>query len=116
MRAKQEKIKKTKKANGLRKIVIMVLFLVAVGFALTIAPNYEKDALQGKTKVIINNSDITKSLKLEPWVNENGIVYLSTKDIANFFDKNIFYDNQYQQIITSSDTKLARMAIGKKEM
>ncbi len=116
MRAKQEKIKKTKKANGLRKIVIMVLFLVAVGFALTIAPNYEKDALQGKTKVIINNSDITKSLKLEPWVNENEIVYLSTKDIANFFDKNIFYDNQYQQIITSSDTKLASIAIGKKEM
>ncbi len=36
---------------------------------------------------------------------------MSTKDIANFFDGNIFYDNKYDQIITSSDTKLASLKI-----
>lgn len=116
MRSKQSKSNKNKKGNAIIKIMVIILFLIAVGVVFTIAPNYQKDFLQGKTKVVINNSDVTASLKLEPWVNENGIVYLSTKDIANFFDKHIFYDNTYEQIITSSDTKLASIEIGKKEM
>ena len=116
MRSKQSKSNKNKKGNAIIKIMVIILFLIAVGIVFTIAPNYQKDFLQGKTKVVINNSDVTASLKLEPWVNENGIVYLSTKDIANFFDKHIFYDNTYEQIITSSDTKLASIEIGKKEM
>ena len=116
MRSKQSKSNKNKKGNTIIKIMVIIIFLIAVGIVFTIAPNYQKDFLQGKTKVVINNSDVTTSLKLEPWVNENGIVYLSTKDIANFFDKHIFYDNTYEQIITSSDTKLASIEIGKKEM
>ena len=37
-----------------------------------------------------------------------------TKDIANFFDGSIFYDNKYDQIITTSDTKVATMKLDEK--
>ena len=116
MRTKKEKMKKSRGLNYLGKGMVTIVFLIIVSIILNIAPNYEKDKLEGKIKVIINQNDVTSSLKLDPWINENGIVYLSTKDIANFFDENIFYDNKYQQIITSSDTKLASIEIGKKQM
>ena len=39
------------------------------------------------------------------------MVYVSTKDIANFFDDHIFYDNKYDQIITTSETKVATLKL-----
>ena len=39
------------------------------------------------------------------------MVYVSTKDIANFFDDHIFYDNKYDQIITTSETKSSNIKI-----
>jgi len=42
---------------------------------------------------LINN--VTKDLKFEAFVDENEVIYLSTKDIANFFDEDIFYDNKW---------------------
>ena len=70
--------------------------------------------MTGKTNLVINNNNVTKSLKNDVLV-ENGVVYISTKDIANFFDGHIFYDNKYDQIITSSDTKLATLKIDEKK-
>ena len=41
---------------------------------------------------------------------------MSSKDIANFFDGDIYYDNKYNQIITTSDTKTCTIELDKKEM
>ena len=32
-------------------------------------------------------------MKFDVFVNEDNVVYMATKDIANFFDEDIFYDN-----------------------
>lgn len=113
MRTKKEK---KEKSNILIKIMIIVVFMAVVAVIINLAPNYIRDEITGKMNVIINHNNVTESMKFEAYVNENGIVYLATKDIANFFDEDIFYDNQYNQIITSSSTKLAVLPLEKKEM
>lgn len=103
--------KREKKIYIYKLITIVILVLVTI-FVLNISKNYVRNEISDKTNLIINNGNVTKSLKNDVII-ENDVVYISTKDIANFFDDHIFYDNKYDQIITSSDTKLATLKIGK---
>lgn len=112
----KEKQKEKKGLKMFSKIIVIAVFVCAVSVVINLAPNYIKDELQGKVNVIINNSNVTKSLKFDAFIDENGNVYLSTKDIANFFDDNIFYDNKYDQLITTSKTKVATLGINKTEI
>ena len=50
------------------------------------------------------------------YINENKTVYMSEEDVKNFFDENIYYDQKYNQIITTSDTKVANIAVDEKQM
>lgn len=109
--------KEKKKGNILIKIIIVAIFLGLVGVIINIAPNYiQETKLKGKINLIINNNNVTTSLKHEVYVDENDTVYISSKDIANFFDSSIYYDNKYDQIITTSDTKTCTIGLNKKEM
>lgn len=92
------------------KLIVVLVFALAVWFVLKTATNYIKDDIVGKTNLVINNSNTTKNLKNDVIV-ENGVVYVSTKDIANFFDDHIFYDNKYDKIITTSETKVATLKL-----
>ncbi len=94
----------------LYKLIVVIIFAIAVIFVLKTATNYKKDEIIGKTNLVINNSNITKDLKNDVIV-EDGVVYISTKDIANFFDDHIFYDNKYDQIITTTETKVATLKL-----
>lgn len=113
MRAKN-KVKE--KSNWFKKLIIIAIFIGLIAIIINIAPNYIRKEITGKINVIINNNNVTESMKLDVFVDENDIVYMATKDIANFFDEDIFYDNMYDQIITSSDTKLATLKLNEKEM
>jgi len=113
MRAKRSK---KEKSNKLGKIIVVAVFIAVIAMVINIAPNYIRKKVTNKVNVIINNHDVTESMKLDGYIDENEVVYIATKDIANFFDEDIFYDNQYDQIITSSDTKLAVLPLEKKEM
>lgn len=113
MRAKRERKEKSKWG---RKLAIVAIFIIVIAIIINLAPNYIRKKVTGKIDVIINNNDVTDSMKLNAYIDENDIVYIATKDIANFFDEDIFYDNQYNQIITSSYTKLAVLPLDKKEM
>ena len=97
---------KKKKLYIYKFFVVAILLLIAV-FILKIAPNYTRDKITGKTNLVINNNKIT-NLKNDVLI-DDGVIYISTKDIANFFDGNIYYDNNYDQIITTSNTKVATM-------
>lgn len=97
------------------KIICVVVFLVFIILSLSIAYNYLRDDVTDKTNLIINNGNITTSLKKNVYI-ENGIVYLSKEDIANFFDSSIYYDEKYDQIITASYHKIAALPIGKKQI
>ena len=112
MRAKKGK---KEKSHWLKKFIIVAIFIAFIGVVINLAPNYIRKNTKGKISVIINNNDVTESMKLDAFI-ENDIIYISTKDIANFFDEDVFYDNKYDQIITSSETKLAILPIGKNEI
>lgn len=94
----------------LYKLIVVIILAIAVIFVLRTATNYKKDEIIGKTNLVINNNNTTKDLKNDVVV-ENGVVYISTKDIANFFDDHIFYDNKYDQIITTTETKVATLKL-----
>lgn len=110
------KEKERKPSNFLKKGIIVVIFICLVGLVIHIAPNYIRNEIKDKTNLIINNNDVTTSLKYNVKVDENEIVYISSKDIANFFDGNIYYDNQNKQIITGSDTKIATIPLDSKKI
>lgn len=94
----------------LYKLIVVIILAIAVIFVLKTATNYKRDEITGKTNLVINNNNTTKDLKNDVVV-ENGVVYISTKDIANFFDDHIFYDNKYDQIITTTETKVATLKL-----
>ncbi len=107
--------KEKKKSKAFVKVLIVAIFLIIVGVALHFAYNYLRDDVTNRTNLIINNRNITNSLKSDIYM-ENGVIYISSKDIANFFDSSIYYDNKYDQIITSSYDKLAILPIGKTQI
>ncbi len=108
--------KHTKKQKNpfkfLLKILIVAVLLAVILLILYIAGNnFIRDDIVDKANLIINNSNVTTSLKTD-LVIQDGVVYLSKGDIANFFDSTIEYDEKYDQIITSSSKKIASLPIG----
>lgn len=103
-----------KKNNFIKKFFIVCVIMAIVLFILMVAPDYIKES-NNKLNIIINYTDVTDSMKQEAYIDESGNLYLSNDDIKNFYDEYIYYDEKYDQIITSSDTKLARLLIGQNE-
>lgn len=101
------------KGKFFKKIIIIAIFIGLVAIVINLAPNYIKNEIKNKINVIINNNNVTQSMKYDVYI-EDDIIYMSTKDIANFFDGNIFYDNKYNQIITTYNTKVAVLGLNKK--
>lgn len=98
------------------KIVIILVFLTGIMFSLKIAPNYIRNDITDKTNLIINYSNVTGRMKQNLLIDENEVIYLSLNDIMNYYDKHIYYDQKYNQIVTSSETKLAVLKIDEKQI
>jgi len=94
-----------------QKIFIVAIFLCGIaGTIFVVNKNYVTDEITDKTNLIINNSNVTGSLKKDVFI-ENNTVYISKQDISNFFDNSIIYDEKYNQLITASNTKIATLPI-----
>lgn len=96
-------------------LVVAVLLIIVVGI-LIISPNFKKDPNEGKINFIINNNNVTAKMKYELFINDNGIVYVSKDDMANYFDGQIYYDKDNNQLITTSNTKVAVLSLSEKIM
>lgn len=116
MKQLKEKLLKAKKIKFLRNILIGIISLIIVAFIVNIAPGYKRDKYKDKINLVLDEENKTEELKNEIYVNENGTVYISEEDIKNFFDDTIYYDKQYNQIITVADTKIANIVMGEKQM
>ena len=116
MRDLKIKLKKAKKIKFLRNIMVGVIGLIIALFIVNVAPGYRRDKYKDKINLIIDEDNRTEELKHDIYVNEKGTVYISDEDIKNLFDANIYYDEKYHQIITTSDTKVANIVIDEKEM
>ena len=112
---KEEKLKNPT-LRTIRNIIVSVFLLGLVAFIFMCAPDYVKDEYEDKINFIINNNNVTGNLKNDLYVDENGVVYVSRQDLANFFDKYIYYDEKYNQIITTGDTTVATFVMDKNEM
>ena len=102
------KRKNNKIWHALRRFIISAIFLLAVAILINLAPNYEKSDLNGRINLIINNNNITKSLKSDI-LTENNMIYLSFDDTKNFFDEYLLLDGN--KIIATSNTKTVSIPI-----
>lgn len=98
-----ENKKKVIKRTFFTIVALLVIFVVAM-----IANNYIILDSNETTNLIINNKNMTSSLKNEIFIKDN-IIYLSKQDIANFFDKHIYEDEKTNKIITTYEKKIAEI-------
>ena len=125
MEQKMEEIKKTKKepkrmskeqVEEKKKIIIKVFFsivaIILLTFVALIANDYIILDNNKKTNLVINNRNVTANLKNDIII-ENNVIYLSKSDIANFFDKYIYDEEESNQIVTTYDKKIATIGFEK---
>lgn len=107
---------KINKPKFIRNILICVVAVIIVAIILNIAPGYKRDKYAGLINLVLNEKNVTEQLKKDIYISEKGTIYMSETDIKTFFDSNIYYDEKYNQIITTSNTKVANIIINDKKM
>lgn len=110
------KIKRINKSKFLRNILISVIALLVVAFIINTSPGYRRDKYADVINLIINEENKTEDLKNSIYINENGTVYMSEEDIRNLFDSTIYYDAKYNELITTSRTKVASISINENKI
>lgn len=98
------------------RLFFVIIILAGIAFGIKFGPNYISKEITDKTNLVINYSNVTGRMKQELLIDNNGVIYLSLNDIINYYDKNAYYDKQYNQIITSSDNSLAALKIGENKI
>ena len=104
-----------KRGKPALKILIVLAVIAAIIGVVYFVFNHVSLKRYERTNLVINNRNMTESLKNDVII-ENDVIYISSKDVGNFFDSSIFYDNKYNQIITSSYDKLAALPVGKTQI
>ena len=90
----------------IRNIILVVLFGIIIMLCLYIAPNFKKTGSEGKINLVINYKNVTEKMKGRV-IKEESQIYLSVDDIKNYYDKYIYYDEQYNYIIAAGNGYLA---------
>lgn len=103
------------KKNIIKIVVVLVLLIIAIAILKT-APNYIRNEIKDRINLIINNSNVTTSLKNDVYIDDNNVIYLSKSDIQNFFDEYIYFDEKYNYIITTGENKVASLGIDNKKI
>lgn len=92
----------------IRRLVIVFILLTAAIFSLETAKYYVRDDITSTTNLIINNNNVTARLKQELILKDDQI-YISIRDIKNFFDNYIYEEEQIDKIITTYGKKIAEI-------
>ena len=102
-------LKKSNKVWGTFKRIIIVGILLAIAiFILDTSKYYKNDDIEDKTNLIINNNNVTARLKQDIII-ENDEIFMSMKDIKNFFDNYIYEETVQDRIITTYDENIAEV-------
>ena len=97
-----------KKKKIITRTLITILAIIILATIALIANDYIILDSNKTTNLIINNKNVTSNLKNEIKIKDN-MIYLSKQDIANFFDKYIYEEEETNQIITTYDKKIAEI-------
>ena len=121
MEKQSKKVKREKKAkrkltaeevNKKKKMITRIFILIVVLIVLFGIAMFTSDFIildkNKTTNLIINNKNVTSNLKNDIYI-EDGIIYLSKSDVANFFDKYIYEEKESNKIITTYDKKIAEI-------
>ena len=106
---RKEKRGKNKKA---KKVINIVIGIVAFIIICLIANNYIVFDKNKTINLVINNKNVTSNLKNQVLI-ENNTIYLSQSDIENFFDKHIYKEDEINEIITTYGKKIAAIGFEK---
>ena len=106
---RKEKRGKNKKA---KKVINIVIGIVAFIIICLIANNYIVFDKNKTINLVINNKNVTSNLKNQVLI-ENNTIYLSQNDIENFFDKHIYKEDETNEIITTYGKKIAAIGFEK---
>lgn len=103
--------KSTRKGKGgknkkAKKVINIVIGIVAFIIICLIANNYIVFDKNKTINLVINNKNVTSNLKNQVLI-ENNTIYLSQNDIENFFDKHIYKEDETNEIITTYGKKIA---------
>ena len=109
--SRREKREEKVKSRIILKLFVVAILLAVAFFILKMAPNYINNEIIDKANLIINNSNVTKDLKKDIII-EDGVIYVAKEDIENFFDPYIYYDEKYNQIITTYGSKITSIIVG----
>ena len=101
-----------KKKKRIIKAFITIVSIVVILIIAMIANDFIILYHNKKTNLVINNKNVTGNLKNEVLI-EDDIIYLSEADIANFFDKYIYEDEENNQMITTYEKKIATIGFEK---
>ena len=112
-RKKMTKEEVLHKKKVIKSVFFTIIAIIVIGIAAMIANDYIIIDNNKRTNLVINNKNVTSSLKNDVLI-ENDVIYLSKQDIANFFDKHIYQDDKTKEIITTYDKKIAEIGLENK--
>ena len=112
-RKKMTKEEVQHKKKVIKSVFFTIIAIIVIGIAAMIANDYIIIDNNKRTNLVINNKNVTSSLKNDVLI-ENDVIYLSKQDIANFFDKHIYQDDKTKEIITTYDKKIAEIGLENK--
>lgn len=103
---KKIKINKKKLYSRLFILILLIAIIIFIIKGLT-----KKEDKKFDISIIMGNEDITNDLADEPYISNDGNLYLSVEDIRKVFDKTIYFEEDTKKIITTSETKVAAIDI-----
>ena len=75
---KEEKVK----SKWFRKIIIIAIFIGIIAVIINLAPNYIRKDKTGSIEVIINQNNVTDSMKFDVYKDENTLMKLMEEILA----------------------------------
>lgn len=108
----EELMKKKKKVNK-RKLYSRIFLLICIIILIIIFINIfsKEEKTDFSINVILNGEDITSKLSKNPYIDKDNVLYLSLEDVRSFLDRNIYYEEVSNKIITTSETKVVAINI-----
>ena len=103
------------KKRKIKKCFLTILAIIILAIIAMIVNDFVIIDNNKTTNLIINNKNVTSSLKQKVLIKDD-IIYLSKQDISNFFDKYIYQDEKTEKIVTTYDKKIAEIGFDENEI
>lgn len=113
----REKETEKRKFPTVLKVLLIIAIILGIGTVggIAVLNKFLAEPNNGETRLAINFTDVTGKTKHSIVVEDN-IIYLSMEDIGVYYDNHIYFDSKYNQIVTSTEDKLAVLKIGEKSI